>query len=65
MTVVAAVSILAHQGGWDELLLIAGPIIVVVGLLALVKRRVEAAAQQAAVGDPATDSTSEAGLENG
>ncbi|MDA2944112.1 MAG: hypothetical protein O2925_07310 [Actinomycetota bacterium] len=39
--------VLAHQGGWDEVLLIAGPIVVVVGLLALVKRRVEEAAQQA------------------
>jgi hypothetical protein len=40
--------VLAHQGGWDEILLIAGPIVVVIGLLALVKRRVEEAAQRAA-----------------
>lgn len=33
-------AVLAHQGGWDEILLIAGPIIVVVGLLALARRRV-------------------------
>ena len=32
--------VLAHQGGWDEILLIAGPIVVVVGLLALARRRV-------------------------
>jgi hypothetical protein len=36
------VSILAHEGGWDEILLVAGPIVVIVGLLALVKRRVDA-----------------------
>jgi hypothetical protein len=33
-------ALLAHQGGWDEILLIAGPIVVVVGLLALARRRV-------------------------
>ena len=33
---------LAHQGGWDEILLVAGPIAVIVGLLAVVKRRVDA-----------------------
>ena len=32
---------LAHQGGWDEILLIVGPILVVVGLLRLLKKRVE------------------------
>ncbi|MDA2960793.1 MAG: hypothetical protein O3A61_00585 [Actinomycetota bacterium] len=37
-------AVLAHQGGWDELLLIAVPIAVVIGLLAIVKRRVERAA---------------------
>lgn len=39
--------LIAHQGGWDEIALIAGPIVIVVALLALVKRRVEAAAQRA------------------
>jgi hypothetical protein len=33
-------SLLAHQGGWDEVLLVAGPIAVVVGLLWLARRRV-------------------------
>ena len=28
-------TLLAHQGGWDEILLVAGPIAVVVGLLAV------------------------------
>ena len=53
-----ATVIVAHQGGWDEILLVAGPIIVVIGLLALVKRRVEEAARRAAERD--TDSASEA-----
>ncbi len=39
-----AVALLAHQGGWDEMLLIVGPMLVVVGLLRLAKRRVERAA---------------------
>jgi hypothetical protein len=34
--------VLAHQGGWDEILLVAAPIVVIVGLLAVVKRRVDA-----------------------
>jgi len=42
LTGVVLVSILAHEGGWDEILLVAGPIVVIVGLLALVKRRVDA-----------------------
>ena len=38
----AAVSaILAHQGGWDEMLLVLGPIILIIGILAVVKRRVD------------------------
>lgn len=35
-------TIVAHQGGWDEILLVVGPIVVIIGILALVKRRVEA-----------------------
>jgi hypothetical protein len=33
-------AVVAHQGGWDEILLVVGPIAVVVGLLALARRRV-------------------------
>ncbi len=33
-------AVLAHQGGWDEALLVAGPIAVVAGLLWLARRRV-------------------------
>jgi hypothetical protein len=38
-------SLLAHQGGWDELLLVAGPIVVIIGVLAIAKRRVERSAR--------------------
>ncbi|MEY4175717.1 MAG: hypothetical protein RI900_2882 [Actinomycetota bacterium] len=33
---------LAHQGGWDEILLVLGPIAVIAGLLWLAKKRVKA-----------------------
>ncbi|MDO9175537.1 MAG: hypothetical protein Q7V62_12090 [Actinomycetota bacterium] len=32
---------IAHQGGWDEILLVLGPILVIAGLLRLAKRRVD------------------------
>lgn len=35
------ISLLAHQGGWDEILLVLGPILIIVGLLRLAKARVE------------------------
>lgn len=44
-------TVLAHQGGWDEALFVAVPMVVLVGLLALAQRRAkeehdaEAAAQ--------------------
>ncbi|MEY2582440.1 MAG: hypothetical protein QOE09_2289 [Ilumatobacteraceae bacterium] len=34
---------IAHQGGWDEILLVLGPIAVIVGLLMLARKRVDAA----------------------
>jgi cyanate permease len=33
------VAMVAHQGGWDEILLVIGPMAVVAGLLWLAKRR--------------------------
>ena len=42
----AHVPIFAHQGGWDEIMLIAGPMVVIAGLLALAKRRVDKLAAQ-------------------
>lgn len=38
-----AVAVLAHQGGWDEILLVLGPILIIAGLLALARKRVGAA----------------------
>lgn len=40
-------SILAHQGGWDEILIIIGPIALIVGIVALVRRRLNREAQEA------------------
>jgi hypothetical protein len=47
--------LLAHQGGWDEILMIAGPIVLIMGLLWLAKRRVDhAASHQGASGGTAS-----------
>ena len=35
------IALLAHQGGWDEILLVAGPIAVIIGLLVIVKKRLD------------------------
>ncbi|WP_420451047.1 hypothetical protein [Ilumatobacter sp.] len=48
-----AVELLAHQGGWDEILLVGGPMVVIAGLLVLAKRRVDAAVEAAPDDDPA------------
>jgi hypothetical protein len=37
--VIAPVSVLAHQGGWDELLFVLVPIALFAGLLAIANRR--------------------------
>ena len=42
-TVVTAPALIAHEGGWDEALLIGAPILIIMGLLWLAKRRVDAA----------------------
>ena len=39
------IALLAHQGGWDEILLVAGPIAVIVGLLVIVKKRLDRATE--------------------
>jgi hypothetical protein len=47
--------ILAHQGGWDEMLMVLGPILLIAGLLRLAKHRVEARqAAERRPDDPAT-----------
>ena len=33
--------VLAHQGGWDEALIVAGPLLAIAGLLWLAKRRAD------------------------
>lgn len=38
---ITSLALLAHQGGWDEILLVLGPILIIVGLLRLAKNRVE------------------------
>lgn len=40
MAVIAAMRVLAHQGGWDEILMVLAPLVVFAGLLALARRRV-------------------------
>ena len=41
-----AVRVLAHQGGWDEILWVTVPIIVMVGLLGVAKTRVRRASAE-------------------
>ena len=40
--------VFAHQGGWDEMLMVLVPIGILVGLLRLAKRRAERAAAERA-----------------
>jgi hypothetical protein len=50
-------TVLAHQGGWDEALLVGVPILAIVGVLAIAKRRVDAQARAGhgpAAGPPRT-----------
>lgn len=35
-------SVIAHQGGWDEILMVAGPLLVFAGVLYLANRRANA-----------------------
>lgn len=44
--------LLAHQGGWDEILLVVIPIALIAGLLVLAKKRVDAIATESK-GEPA------------
>ena len=46
------VAMLAHQGGWDEGLLVAGPLLAIIGLLWLAKRRADRMVRPA---EPADD----------
>lgn len=42
----AATPVLAHQGGWDEALYVAIPILVIVALLGVARRRADRLAQR-------------------
>ncbi len=60
MTEAAAtgVHLLAHQGGWDEILFVLAPLAIFAGLLALARKRVaemEAADRDGARPDPGVD----------
>ncbi len=57
MTTIAT-AVFAHQGGWDEALLIGGPMLGIAALLIIAKRRVDAAAD--ASERPALDGRSDA-----
>jgi hypothetical protein len=43
-----SIAVIAHQGGWDEILLVLGPIAVIIGLLMLARKRVDAAEKKPA-----------------
>lgn len=45
--------VIAHQGGWDEILMVLAPVAIVAWLLRLAKRRVSRA-EEAAAGDHPT-----------
>jgi hypothetical protein len=46
-------TVLAHQGGWDEILMVAGPIVVFGGMLWVARRRALEQAERDRDGDPA------------
>lgn len=41
-SIICSTALIAHQGGWDEILLVGVPILLIIGLLAVAKRRVDA-----------------------
>lgn len=55
----AAAALIAHQGAWDEILLVVGPILIVVALLRLAKKRVRAGAPPSVPGPGPTTITAE------
>ena len=60
-----AAMLLAHQGGWDEILFALTPLIVVAGLLRLANRRANAAQAARAAGDSTTVPDAPPGAEPG
>lgn len=47
--------VLAHQGGWDEVMFVAVPIIVILGLLRFAKYRIDKEKAELAAGERAAD----------
>lgn len=49
----AALQVLAHQGGWDEIALVGAPVLVFAGLLLLARKRAQdlAAEREAALAE--------------
>ncbi len=54
----ALARILAHQGGWDEILWIAGPLLIVGGLLWVANRRANALNEAGNDGQPTSKQSS-------
>ena len=52
---VAALTVLAHQGGWDEMLMVLTPIAVFAFLLKTANGRAKRAAAARALGEPPVD----------
>lgn len=59
-TVGATLDIVAHQGGWDEILMVVTPLLLLWGLLMLANRRAQAngAAHDAAAAESEVEDTS-------
>ena len=55
----AAITVFAHQGGWDEILLVAGPVMVFAGILAVARRRALAMAEEREDEADTADSTAD------
>jgi hypothetical protein len=51
--------VLAHQGGWDEILVVVGPMIVIGAVLAVVRRRVGPAVDDDTHASPLSDDGTE------
>jgi cyanate permease len=49
-------AIVAHQGGWDEILLVVGPMAIIAGLLWLAKRRLTRAEREQSEESPRSTS---------
>lgn len=52
--------LLAHQGGWDEILFVLGPILAIAALLRLAKRRVDRQHAETAANEVDSSSTDDA-----